>query len=666
MFAIVVNEKGGEQKRLEFDKPEVTIGRVQGNDIILPKGNVSKRHSRIVLKDGKFIIVDLKSTNGTYVNGRKITSPLVVKGTDKIYIGDFILSVEELQGAGAEEAPPPAPNPRKSTASIPPPPPPRRTPVAVPAEPPSSLDGHALDSNGGGPRDLPAASDPGVPERPSRPSQPVMPSPLPPPPRVASNPSPSASAASLRVTAERASPLTEPRLPPVPEPRERNPASSPSMPASKPMPVAEKPARPTLPSPPQPTSTRPSTPAQREALIPTRDVARPAPRPPRSLPGVAGSPQASAVAEAMSEVLRRVHDEMGDALDEAQSAEAQSELRDRVERQAAEWLADGETPAPAAEIAKDVAAELFGHGLFDSWLADEIHRAVVVRFDRIFVDEGEGLGEWPRAFSSALALERSLERLAALRGAESAFATARAGGTLSLWFNDVEIQAVWPKSGSLTVTVQRHPALRQRLPELVTDGVLTKQAADVLLFCLDQGHNLVVAGGDENARLPLFAALAAHCSGNSLVAVVGRGWGQSGAQFGLGSHPSALAEAQLLGADRVVVESATTHVSALFEAWAGGERGLVCGIAAQTSREGIDRLVAARRMAKHSPDLNLLEETLSKAVAVVVVVGADGQVASLTDGTLRPIFARGSDGRLTATGTVPAWAGDAPEQLFAP
>src|SRR5215467_3396685 len=111
MFAIVVNEKGGEQKRLEFDKPEVTIGRVQGNDIILPKGNVSKRHSRIVLKDGKFIIVDLKSTNGTYVNGRKITSPLVLKETDKVYIGDFILTVEE--GAGQPHSltplPPPVP-----------------------------------------------------------------------------------------------------------------------------------------------------------------------------------------------------------------------------------------------------------------------------------------------------------------------------------------------------------------------------------------------------------------------------------------------------------------------------------------------------------------------------------------------------------------------------
>src|ERR1700761_9758741 len=113
MLAIVVNEKGGEQKRLEFDKPEVTIGRVQGNDIVLPKGNVSKRHARIVLKDGKFIIVDLKSTNGTYVNGRKITSPLVVKDSDKIYIGDFIVGVDESatgEPDGASETTTPPPN----------------------------------------------------------------------------------------------------------------------------------------------------------------------------------------------------------------------------------------------------------------------------------------------------------------------------------------------------------------------------------------------------------------------------------------------------------------------------------------------------------------------------------------------------------------------------
>src|ERR1700757_4588273 len=139
MFGILINEKGGEAKRLEFDKPEVTIGRVQGNDIILPKGNVSKRHSRIVLKDGKFIIVDLKSTNGTYVNGRKITSPLVVKSSDKIYIGDFILVIEE-SGAEAQAGAAPADSAPAEEQRRPPtipPPPPRRTmpPAAPPPEP---------------------------------------------------------------------------------------------------------------------------------------------------------------------------------------------------------------------------------------------------------------------------------------------------------------------------------------------------------------------------------------------------------------------------------------------------------------------------------------------------------------------------------------------------
>src|SRR5437016_1539975 len=123
MFTIIIQEKGGEQRRMVFNKPEVTIGRVQGNDIVLPKGNVSKRHARIVLKDGKFIIVDLKSTNGTYVNGRKITSPLVVKDSDKIYIGDFIVGVDEAaDGAGAQDGSETTTSPPGDRPVAPPPP----------------------------------------------------------------------------------------------------------------------------------------------------------------------------------------------------------------------------------------------------------------------------------------------------------------------------------------------------------------------------------------------------------------------------------------------------------------------------------------------------------------------------------------------------------------
>lgn len=145
MFGVIVTEKGGSTERHEFEQNEVTIGRVQGNDIILGKGNVSKRHSRLVLKDGRFIVVDLKSTNGTYVNGRKVTSPIVVKPGDKIYIGDFTLTIEGGPGTsssmpamrpiGEPAAPQPAPTPAPQAAPLPPPAPPApRVEAAVPAQ----------------------------------------------------------------------------------------------------------------------------------------------------------------------------------------------------------------------------------------------------------------------------------------------------------------------------------------------------------------------------------------------------------------------------------------------------------------------------------------------------------------------------------------------------
>ncbi|HVK65817.1 MAG TPA: ATPase, T2SS/T4P/T4SS family [Polyangium sp.] len=77
----------------------MNVGRVQGNDLMLPKGNVSKRHARLLFRDGRFIVTDLKSTNGTYVNGRKIAQATIVREGDKIYIGDFVLRVEAGPGA---------------------------------------------------------------------------------------------------------------------------------------------------------------------------------------------------------------------------------------------------------------------------------------------------------------------------------------------------------------------------------------------------------------------------------------------------------------------------------------------------------------------------------------------------------------------------------------
>jgi len=94
VFAIVIHEKGGAERREAFESAEISLGRVQGNDLMLPKGNVSKRHARLLYRDGRFIVTDLNSTNGTYVNRRRITQATIVREGDRIYIGDFVLRIE--------------------------------------------------------------------------------------------------------------------------------------------------------------------------------------------------------------------------------------------------------------------------------------------------------------------------------------------------------------------------------------------------------------------------------------------------------------------------------------------------------------------------------------------------------------------------------------------
>ncbi|MBW1761157.1 MAG: Flp pilus assembly complex ATPase component TadA [Deltaproteobacteria bacterium] len=90
----MITDEGGVRRTLDFSKPELTVGRVQGNDIVLSKRNVSKQHARLTLKGEQAVVVDLNSTNGTWVNGRKINSPQSLKHGDKIYIADFIITVE--------------------------------------------------------------------------------------------------------------------------------------------------------------------------------------------------------------------------------------------------------------------------------------------------------------------------------------------------------------------------------------------------------------------------------------------------------------------------------------------------------------------------------------------------------------------------------------------
>ncbi|HEY5935657.1 MAG TPA: FHA domain-containing protein [Kofleriaceae bacterium] len=103
MISIIITGEDGTVERHVFDEREVTIGRTDKNHLALPAAVISQRHARIVEKDGRYILVDLKSMNGTYVNGRKITAPLLIRPGDRIAMGNFVLELAgDLDGAAAD------------------------------------------------------------------------------------------------------------------------------------------------------------------------------------------------------------------------------------------------------------------------------------------------------------------------------------------------------------------------------------------------------------------------------------------------------------------------------------------------------------------------------------------------------------------------------------
>ncbi|MGH7924394.1 MAG: FHA domain-containing protein [Candidatus Binatus sp.] len=70
-------------------KPTVAIGSHPSNDLVLDDTTVSRRHATLTNKAGSFELTDLDSTNGTFVNGRRVREPTVLKRGDEIKFGSL-------------------------------------------------------------------------------------------------------------------------------------------------------------------------------------------------------------------------------------------------------------------------------------------------------------------------------------------------------------------------------------------------------------------------------------------------------------------------------------------------------------------------------------------------------------------------------------------------
>jgi predicted component of type VI protein secretion system len=120
----------------DLTKEVTTLGRDVGCDIVLGDPEVSRQHARLTRTPGGYVLEDLGSTNGTFVNNERLTSPQVLHSGDLIGLSEKVTLTFDMvspEGAktvmgepSAEEGPTPTvpePPPQRQ------PPPPQQAPV---------------------------------------------------------------------------------------------------------------------------------------------------------------------------------------------------------------------------------------------------------------------------------------------------------------------------------------------------------------------------------------------------------------------------------------------------------------------------------------------------------------------------------------------------------
>jgi tetratricopeptide (TPR) repeat protein len=86
---LVIEDDEGHRRELPLDRDEITIGRKEDNLVHLPERNVSRRHARLLRRNGAVLLEDLQSANGTQVNGVRIQEAVPLQDGDLVKIGDY-------------------------------------------------------------------------------------------------------------------------------------------------------------------------------------------------------------------------------------------------------------------------------------------------------------------------------------------------------------------------------------------------------------------------------------------------------------------------------------------------------------------------------------------------------------------------------------------------
>jgi len=157
-FQLVMRSGPTPGKVFSLNKSEIYVGRDINNDIVISDAEISRKHARMILQGGGYVLEDLGSTNGSFVNGQRLMGPYSLHPGELIMFGEnvglsydaapFDPNATMVAGAGQtsvpafaneplEVAPPPPP---KVQSYAPPPPPPLEEFPRPSTPPPMMLD----------------------------------------------------------------------------------------------------------------------------------------------------------------------------------------------------------------------------------------------------------------------------------------------------------------------------------------------------------------------------------------------------------------------------------------------------------------------------------------------------------------------------------------------
>jgi len=110
-------------KTFAIEAEENILGRDLANEIIISDPEVSRRHARFFIRDENVFVEDLGSTNGTFLNGDRISSPQQLRSGDVITLGESVVLIFEKISQVPVETADTVPDDVTSVQDFPPPPP---------------------------------------------------------------------------------------------------------------------------------------------------------------------------------------------------------------------------------------------------------------------------------------------------------------------------------------------------------------------------------------------------------------------------------------------------------------------------------------------------------------------------------------------------------------